>query len=358
MADEKDDLRGDIAKAYDELAGGSDAPPPAADAPDIAADAPPPETDEQKAERARDEAGRFAKQPKEPKARDTLSLKGKPPAPEPSNPGAALSSPVIAAQPVAPQPQKIPPPAEWSGMEKVRWDKLPPPIQEGIVRREQERQAVVADLAPLKEQIDLNREYLIRGAGTVAEGFRQAMAFVKMYDDNPAQLIQSLAQRAGIDLRALVGGQPPASGQQQPQDVGAFLAQLVDQRLQPILAERDQQQTQQLQTTIEQFAADPKHPFFNDVRVQMGQLIDAKTAKSMEEAYEQATWANPAIRAHLLEEQRGATQAAQAAQAQKAKQAVRASVNGSPLNGAMPVGGPKGNIRDVVREAYDELAGG
>ncbi len=360
MAEERDDLRGDIAKAYDELAGTSDAPPPASDAPNIAADGPPAaETDEQRAERARDEAGRFAKQPKESKARDTLSLKAKPPAPDASSPG-AQPPPVVAAQPVAPTPaDKIPAPQEWSGLAKVRWDKLPPAVQQEIVQREQQRAAATQDLLPVKELFDANREFLVNQAGSIPEAMRQMMQFARMSVDNPVQLAEHILRARGIDPRQAFAGQPQGAPQQtQAPDIQSYVAQLVQQAVQPFQAQAEQQQTQQLQTTIDTFGADPKHPFFNDVRVHMGQLISAGAAKSMDEAYEQATWANPAIRAHLLEEQRGATQAAAAASVQKAKQATRATVTGSPLNGAMPTGGPKGNVRDVVRELYDELAGG
>jgi hypothetical protein len=136
-----------------------------------------------------------------------------------------------------------------------------------------------------------------------------------------------------------------------------LVAQLVEQRLQPFQAQAEQQQNQQLESTISQFAADPKRPFFNDVRFHMGQLIQAGAAKSLEEAYEQATWANPAIRAHLLETQREATEKANAAQVQKAKLATRASVNGSPLEGAQPPGGRAKTARDAVLQAYEDLSG-
>ena len=66
-----DSILDTVNAAYEDLST-ADAPPPAADAPEITSDAPPPaETDEQKAERARDEAGRFAKQPKESKAKQS-----------------------------------------------------------------------------------------------------------------------------------------------------------------------------------------------------------------------------------------------------------------------------------------------
>ncbi len=317
------------------------------------------ETDEQKAERARDEAGRFAKQPKDEKSRETLKLKAKPPAPDPpSNVSPGAIPPTVSAQPVAPAVEKIPAPQEWSGLAKVKWDKLPVAVQQEIVQHETARMTATQDLMPVKELLDVNREFLVNQAGSVPAAFTQLMQFARMSVDNPVQLAEHILRARGIDPRQAFSGQPQAPQQAQAPDLQSYVAQLVQQGLQPILAQSEQQQTQQLKTTIDQFGADPKHPFFNDVRVHMGQLISAGAAKSMDEAYEQATWANPAIRAHLLDEQREATEKANAAQVQRARAATRTSVTGSPLNGALPAGGgPKGNVRDVVAQLYDDLSG-
>ncbi len=348
-----DSILDTVNAAYDELAAPET---PIAPAPDAAPEAPiAGESAEQKAERARDEAGRFAKQPTE-KPRETLKLKEKPQAPSSPEAGSVSAAPPAPAAPLA---EKIAAPQEWSGLAKVRWDKLPPAVQQEIVQHEQARMTATQDLMPVKELLDTNREFLVNQAGSMPEAMRQLMQFARMSVDNPIQLVEHILRARGIDPRAAFSGQPPGPQQTQPQDLPSLLAQLVDQRLQPFMAQAEQQQTQQLQTTISQFGADPKHPFFNDVRVHMGQLIAAGTAKSMDEAYEQATWANPAIRAHLLEEQREATQTAQAATVQKAKTAQRTSVTGSPFEGAQAAGGrPKGNVRDVVSQLYDELAGG
>ena len=347
MAEETDDLRGEIAKHLSDM----EAPEaPVAEAPE-APEAPEPDG------RPRNADGTFAKaEPVEDKGkRETLTLKT-PPAPEsPIPPGAAQPSPVQ-AQPVA--PEKIAAPQEWSGLAKVKWDKLPAAVQQEIVQRETQRMAATQDLMPVKELVDVNREFLVNQAGSVPEAMRQMMQFARMSVDNPVQLAEHILRSKGIDPRTAFSGQPQGAQPQQPQDIQSLVAQLVEQRLQPFQAQAEQQQTQQLEATINQFSADPKRPFFNDVRVHMGQLIQAGTAKSLEEAYEQATWANPTIRAHLLEEQREATEKANAAQVQKARQAQRASVTGSPLEGAQPAGGrSKGNVRDVVAQLYDDLSG-
>jgi hypothetical protein len=193
------------------------------------------------------------------------------------------------------------------------------------------------------------------------------MQFARMSVDNPVQLAEHILRSRGMDPRQVFAGQqvPPgaAPAQAQAPDIQAHVAQLVQQAVQPLLAQAEQQQSQQLQSTISQFGADPKHPFFNDVRVDMGVLIDASIKRNqpitMDQAYEQATWANPAIRAHLLEEQRESAEKAKAAEVAKARDAIRTSVTGSPLPGVglNGKGDPKASALDDVRAAYSELSG-
>ncbi len=317
------------------------------------------ETAQQTADRARDESGRFARESKD---RKTLTLpKEKPlaaaPAATPVSP--VLGEPAAPIDPTKPVAEKIAPPQEWGGLAKVKWDRLPVDVQKEIAAHEATRQQATADLAPVSELLGVNREFLVNQAGSVPEAMRQMMQFARMSVDNPVQLAEHILRARGIDPRAAFAGQPQAQQQGQAPDLQSYVAQLVQQGLQPLMAQHEQQQTQQLQTTISQFAADPKRPFFNDVRVQMGQLIQAGAAKSLEDAYDQATWANPAIRSHLMQEQTEATQRQKAAEAQRATLATRASVRGSPLTGAAlnGKGDPKANALDDVRAAFAELSG-
>lgn len=313
------------------------------------------ETPQQTADRERDEAGRFKASDK---PRETLKLKDKPLADAPL--AKAEAPPAAPIDPTKPVAERIAPPAEWGGLAKVKWDRLPVDVQREISQHEATRATAAAELVPLRELIDTNREFLVNQAGSVVEAQRQMMLFARMSVDNPVQLAEHILRSKGIDPRAAFAGQQAAPQPSQPQDIASLLGQLIDQRLQPVLAERETQQTQQLQTTLDTFAADPKHPFFNDVRVHMGQLIQAGMAKDLPEAYEKATLLNPTIRAHLDGERREADEAKRAEEARKAKAAVRSSVTGTPLTGAMANGkdGPHRSALDDVREAYQELSGG
>lgn len=357
MADDKETSTiEDVRAAYEGLTADPAPPetPPETEAgPDTGQAAP-----DEGSPRARNPDGTFAKAEPTKEPRQTLTLKEKPQEQPAAPQTAAPVNPPTAAAPAA--PEKVLAPQEWSGLAKVKWDRLPVDVQKEIAQHEQSRVQTVAELAPVRELLDVNREFLVNNAGSVPAAMQQLMQFARMSVDNPVQLAEHILRSKGIDPRAAFAGQPQAPQPQGQPDIQALLGQLVDQRLQPLMAQREQEQTQQLQTTIDQFGTDPRHPFFNDVRVHMGQLIQAGTAKSLDEAYEQATWANKAIREHLIGEQREAAETAKAAEVAKARKAQAASVTGSPIPGAAGLNGkgdPKATARDDVQAAWDELSG-
>lgn len=356
MADENDNLLDDVRAAFEQST--SDAPPIAA--PDEPEAAPIDETPAQRTERERDESGRF-KAKEGDKPRETLKLKEQPA----ETPAAA--KPETPTDPTKLPPEidkqgkhleRIPPPAAWKGAAKVDWDRMPRNVREAIAADYAEVEQARNELAPLKELFDVNREFLVSQAGSVVEAQRQMMQFARMSVDNPVQLADHILRARGLDPRAVFSGQPQAPGQGQQPDPQTLVAQLVEQKLQPILGQFQQQQQQQLQSQIAAFAARPDRPYFNDVRAHMGQLLEAGHAKSMDEAYEMATWASPAIREALLQAQREELTKAREAEAAKARQASRASLRGSPIPGATNgAGNPGASVHDDVRAAMAELAG-
>jgi hypothetical protein len=216
-----------------------------------------------------------------------------------------------------------------------------------------------AELAPLKELFDTNREFLVNQAGSVVEAQRQMMQFARMSVDNPVQLAEHILRARGLDPRAVFSGQPsqvPAQGQQPDQQ--ALVAQLVQQQLQPILGQFQQQSLQQEISKVQSFRADPAHPYFNDVAPRIEGLLKAGAAKDLQDAYDQAIWADPTIRQQLMSAQAEEAKRTQAADVAKAQQARAASLRGSPIPGAGTGGGSQtGTVADDVRAAMAELAG-
>lgn len=68
-------------------------------------------------------------------------------------------------------------------------------------------------------------------------------------------------------------------------------------------------------------AGNPKYPYFDDVKQNMGMLMDKGVCKTLEEAYNQCVWANEDVRKKLIDAQTKADLAARAEAAEKAKNA-------------------------------------
>jgi len=345
--DAPDNVMDDVLAAQRELAGETPEAPPQ----EPVEQEPPQETAQQAADRARDEAGRFKAKEPETKPRETLTLKDKPQTEQPQ------------AQPGTPEKQPdqpVPPPAEWKGAGKVQWNKLPKAVQAELRETYESVAAQREQYAPLEAAIAPHREVLLRDAGSVENGVNQLMQFYRAYLDNPAGLIQHIARTRGIDLGAPQGQPQPGTPQPTP-DINSLIAQTVQQAIAPIQERFAQTENQQLTQTIESFREDPKHPYFEDVRVQMGQLLTAAAKMgqkmTLDDAYDQAIWANPAIRAQLLADQAEEAKRNQTAQVATAQRARAASLRGSPLPN--PSGGASqgSSVLDDVRAAAAEMAG-
>lgn len=315
----------------------------------------PSETAQQKADRVRDEAGRFAK---ETKPRETLKLKESPaPAEKPADVSVSATPAVAAGAPGAPD-EAIAPPAEWKGAGKVQWNKLPKAVQAELRDTYQGLAASRAEIEPLSAAITPYKQAWERDAGSVPNAIAQLGQFYQLFLTNPRGLAQHILNVTGTTLGAPQGQAPAPEATQQAPDIASLIAQVVQQQVAPITAHFQQTENNQLQSTIDAFGSDPSHPYFQDVKVHMGRLISAGAAKDMQDAYDQATWANPVIRQQLLEAQSEAAKATQAAQVAKARQASAVNLSGSPIPGALNGAGTKGqSVHDAVRNAFAEAEG-
>lgn len=263
------------------------------------------------------------------------------------------------------------PPAGWSAEAKAAWTQLPPAIQAAVSRREQEVsdgfrqkseelkmwQGIEQQLAPRRQT------FAQMGYRNDAQVVEHLLTFADAYNRNPAGLIQHLASTAGIDLRQLAqqpagqqtrptaSAQPPATRQQDPQ-FAALHNELT--KLKTSLAERDKAEAA---ATLKAFAADPKHPHFEEVKVDMAMLLRAGET-DLEKAYERAVWANPAVREKLLAEQAAAGQRQKADKAALAARAAVSPRGGSP-NGAVPANriAEANDPFEAARAAFQELTG-
>jgi hypothetical protein len=307
----------------------------------------------------RNELGQFVKQsdkgPAEPK--------------QPGEPRAATpKAPKLGADAAPPE---VIAPASWSPAAKQAFAALPEVIKSEITKREQDWNAGLAQRSSEAERLNRLHQVL----GPYAERFRlagigEAQAVQQLFaasdylDRDPVNALLYLARTKGVDPR-LLAQVFTGNGQGQPQ-VSPEYQQLAGQvqALTQTLQQRDYDQVnaqyQHMLGQVETFARDAAHPYFENVRAPMADLIQMGLATSLEEAYQQATWGHPEIRPFLLQQQaaEAAKAAADAARA-KAAQARHASgsITGSPSPGATSgSNGSRLSLRDELRQNFAEFS--
>ena len=288
---------------------------------------------EEKPTRARDEAGRFTPAELAQQAADKA---------------AAVEQP-------APEAKRAP--SSWKKDAAAEFDKLPPHVQDEVLRRETDFHKGIEGF---KQHADLGRSmeralqpYMqtIQQLGVAPDQAVGALlkADAMLRNPDPAQRAQyfaTLAQQYGIDL-----GQAAQVPQRDP-----YTFQL-EQQLQTLKQQQEQfQQSQQeqqreaLNSELQAFAATAEH--FEAVKEDMAALLQAGRATDLKDAYDKAVYANPQTRQALLEQQRqeALKQAQSAALANRAKAAAVSVKGSSPAsgNGAAPT-----NLRAALESAWN-----
>jgi hypothetical protein len=171
-----------------------------------------------------------------------------------------------------------------------------------------------------------------------------------------AEVIANIIQSYGVDLRALdsvlsgrLSAPPP-----DPRTVEVQRrAMALEQRVRQYESAAEQQTQQTVNAHLQQFAADPKNEFFDDVRDMMADLIEAGKAETLQDAYTASVWANPDTRKILLQreaEQRAAVKQSRANQARR----ISASVSGAPRTTGVQGGvTDKMSLRETIAAAWD-----
>lgn len=306
--------------------------------------------------RERDEHGRF--KPKE--AKEEASVEESSPSPS--------STPEASEEKISPDPYGLAP--QYAGPAiKGKWNDLPPDVREEIVKRDREvhqtftrfdeernfGKAVKAVVAPF--------EPLIRSLGAEPA---QAIDYLLKADyqlrmGSPEQkraMFMKVAQDYGINI-----GDAPQQQAQVDSAVETALQRIARLEAELNNANNVRRETEQAEIaqSIEAFASDPEHVYFEQVKPEMAALLQAGQAWSLKEAYDKAVWANPETRAlHLeatrREEDRKRTAAARE-QAEKARRA-SPSVTGAPGSAVPPpMNGSSNSVEDDVRAAMMLHAG-
>lgn len=290
-----------------------------------------PATPEEKAQRIRDEQGKFAA--KETPADDAV----------PAEP----AEPIKAA------------PNTWKKEAHEAWIKADPVLRSEVERREAdfhrgiEQYKQAAQFAQTIQQAVAPYQATLTSLGISAEkAVGELMAADhKLRHGSPQEknsYFAQLAQTYGIDL-GQVQNAPPidpnlSALQQRIQQLEGTLQQ------QSLVGKQESEAA--LNSEIASFSADPSHSHFESVKGHMVALLQAGQAQSLSDAYEQAIYANPATRALVLAEQQAKARSEATKTAQAAKQAASVNVRSRP---SMPVSQPIGSMDETIRATLRRL---
>lgn len=297
------------------------------------------ETAEQKAERLRDEKGRFA-------------------------PGKAEAPKVEAKAPEVPvAPARPARPSSWKKDYWEHWDKLDPKLAAYIHQREQEyaqgvstykseadhAKPLVEAIAPFLSDMQRHNVQPAQLVGTLLNAHR---TLALGSPQQKLQMFQKLANDYGVPLQAPQGNDDLRHFNPVYERISQLEGQLHSWQNQ-----QQQQQQQQIQSEIEKFAA--SHPHYEQVRGTMAGLLQSNLAEDLTQAYDKAIRMHDDIWEKEVEAKAKADLAKKAEQARNAVKEARAntvSVRSSTPSGAANQSSAKG-VRALLEEALEDHAG-
>ena len=246
-------------------------------------------------------------------------------------------------------------PKNWSEDVKGTFKDLPREAQEYMLKRDKEMTAdytrktqEVAQQRKSYESLDrviapMRQQIAASGVGE-AEYISRLLNADMALRNNPKMAIKQLAQGYGIDLSSIEEtgdwneSEPQiAQLQQQNQAILAELNQFKQQNLQSARQQTENQISTFAQSTDAK--GNLKYPHFEQVRVKMGNLIDAGEAKGLEDAYSKAVRLDDNLYKQSLESQRKSAKAEEDA---KRKSALEKAKKVRPRTATAP---PSGSVK-------------
>lgn len=284
------------------------------------------ETAEAKAQRVRDEKGRFVAQEADSKDKAEADEKAPPADEEPD----------------------IEPPHEWSAADQDAFRKLAPEARKFVDARlkavGEQHKAIAQEHAGYKQFADPFLQVLqprmkqFQEAGIHPANYvNMLMGLAEQADRDPAAFLKEQARQRGIDLRTLVDA-PAADDQYVDPQVKALEDRIAGlqgeiQKLaggwQGMQQHAETTQQQRVAADVANFAASKdesgqlRHPYYTEVRAHMSALLEKGIAHDLDSAYEQAVHANPETRAKLQSAARAAEQRRADRDAREKAQAAR-----------------------------------
>lgn len=253
-------------------------------------------------------------------------------------------------------------PAGWTPKVREMWATVPKEVRDEIIRREdasaqgvRKLQAEVEPMRGFVQQLDPFIKEAVQSGANPGQYIGQVMASEKALrnpDENARfEALLAIADNYRIPLREIINASVgreviaarPAAAQQVPEEV--------QRELQAQREWRAQQEQQSLINEIETFKKGAE--FFEDARPVMANLITANPNMTLQEAYDQAIWASPAIREVLLARQSKKTDPI----ADKQKEALKASGGNEEIHVRTRAKGEESTLEDDLRESIVAMSG-
>ena len=263
--------------------------------------------------------------------------------------------------PSAPSTAPLGPPPGWAVEAKAAFSKLPPAVQQAVVKREQEVSAGFAKYATqqkeLEQVIGPRRQHYASEGVSDTQAINNLWTWFEALKNSPQNSFPALAQMFGYDLSTVTPNAAADSSYQTNPEVVALKAELAQLRgtVGQVAGTFEQQQTEARRAELASFAKDKPH--FEAVRVTMGRLMQAGLAQSLDDAYQQAVKLSPEASAAIAADKQKADAEAALRGRPGSQRRAAVSVRGSSPNGAAGAPVPT-SIRDSLREGFASARSG
>jgi hypothetical protein len=268
-------------------------------------------------------------------------------------------------------------PGSWTAVAREKWNNVDREVRAEIWRREKEVSRAMTQSTNARrfeqefgQMVQPYLGFIAAERSTplqAAQNMMQTAATLRVgTDQQKVALVADIIKNYKVDLQALdsvLAGQTPEFNPQ------VQIEQIVNQRIQAAMGQQQQswQQRQQqsvmrdAETTITQFAADPKNEFYEDVRHIMGDLIAGASQRGeqmeLSDAYSRAILIHEPVR-RVIEGRRAQTEAAtRSAAAQRARRASGGVVPSAAATGGNNTAPADDSIRAALEFAIDQQQG-
>ena len=286
----------------------------------------PEETAEEKADRLRDEQGRFAKKEEEQ------------------------------VEQVEEQPTESPykAPSSWKKELQEKFNALPPEFQAEINRREEDFHKGISQyknaaewaqsFTPIAQEVN----YLRQQYGNEVTGVGELAKLDRFANQDPVGFIQWFAKSRNIPLdgTGIPTEQDPTISalRQQVERLSGYVQQ---ERL-----TKEQQEHQNALQQIDEFKRSMDAQDFETLKLDAAALLQAGQAKELKEAFEKAGWQHPAIRQKLISQQIAAEQEKARNKAIEAKKASAVNIS---KRGHLPSKQADDSLDDILSREAERL---